>query len=165
MSTWILIVCEFSIIACAVVGGVFLTFSDFVMRSLDRAQTAAGIEVMQVVNREVFKSVFMVLFLGLSALSPLLIGYAYFRLVGPASTLIVTGGVIYLLGVFAVTVAYNVPMNKRLEAEEYSSSEAASYWKAKYFPDWTTWNSVRAAASIASAICYLFACVSLAQVR
>ena len=164
-STWTLIVCEFSIIICAVVGGVFLTFSDFVMRSLDRADTAAGIEVMQVINREVFKSVFLVLFMGMSALSPLLIGYAYFSLAGPASSLIMTGGAIYFAGVFVVTIAFNVPMNNRLDAKDHSSCEAASYWKTTYFPNWTGWNYVRAIASIASAACYLLACVWLAQVR
>ena len=73
-SIWFFIVCEISVIACGLVSGVFLTFSDFVMRSLDGARTAAGVEVMQVINREVFRSVFMFLLLGMSALSPFLIG-------------------------------------------------------------------------------------------
>ena len=42
---WFFILCEISVIACGVVSGVFLTFSDFVMRSLDGARTAAGVEV------------------------------------------------------------------------------------------------------------------------
>ncbi len=163
MSTWFFIVCQFSIIACAVVGGVFLTFSDFVMRSLDRADMAAGIEVMQVINREVFRTVFMVVLLGMTALSVLLVGYAYLYLDGPASTLIMAGGAIYLVGVFAVTAAFNVPMNKALDAMDHSAVEAASYWKTVYFPDWTMWNWVRAVASMASAVCYLGALVWMAQ--
>lgn len=135
MSTWFFIVCQFSIITCAVVGGVFLTFSDFVMRSLDTANTASGIEVMQVINREVFKYVFMALLLGMSALSLLMIGYAYFYINGPASTLIMAGGAIYLAGVFAVTVVFNVPMNNHLDAMDHSVAEAASYWKNTYYPD------------------------------
>jgi uncharacterized membrane protein len=165
MSAWLFLLCEFSIISCAVVGGVFLTFSDFVMRSLAGADAATGTEVMQVINREVFRSVFMVLLLVMSALSPFLIGYAYLHLAGPASTLIVAGGAIYLVGVSAVTTAFNVPMNNRLAASHLSSSEAASYWKTKYLPDWTFWNSVRAIASVTSAICYLFAVSILTQAR
>ena len=162
-STWFFIVCQISVIACALVSGVFLTFSDFVMRSLDGARTAAGVEVMQVINREVFRSVFMVLLLGMSALSPFLIGYAYFRVAGSASTLIMTGGAIYLAGVFVVSLVFNVPMNNRLEAKEYSSAEAATYWTNTYMPHWTFWNYVRAIASAASAICFLIASVWLAQ--
>ncbi len=161
--TWFFIVCEISVIACGVVSGVFLTFSDFVMRSLDGAKIAAGIEVMQVINREVFRSVFMLLLLGMSALSPFLIGYAYFRVAGSASALIMTGGAIYLAGVFVVTLVFNVPMNNRLDSKEYSSTEAATYWTDTYMPRWTFWNYVRAIASTGSAICFLVACVWLAQ--
>lgn len=162
-STWFFIVCEISVVACGMVSGVFLTFSDFVMRSLDSARTAAGVEVMQVINREVFGSVFLFLLLGMSALSPFLIGYAYFRVAGSASTLIMTGGAIYFAGVFVVSLVFNVPMNDRLDAMEFSGTEAAAYWTNTYMPRWTFWNYVRAIASAASAICYLVACVWLAQ--
>ena len=114
------------------------------MRSLDGAKPAAGIEVMQVINREVFRTVFMVLLLGMSALSPFLIGYAYFRLAGSTSVLIMIGAAIYLTGVFVVSLVFNVPMNKRLDAMEYSGSEAATYWANTYMPKWTFWNWVRA---------------------
>ena len=162
-SNWFFIACEISVIACGLVSGVFLTFSDFVMRSLDGARTAAGVEVMQVINREVFRSVFMFLLLGMSALSPFLIGYAYFRVAGAASTWITAGGAIYLAGVFAVSLVFNVPMNDRLDAKEFSGTEAANYWTNTYLPHWTFWNYFRALASAASAICYLTACVWLAQ--
>ncbi len=162
-STWFFVVLEISVIACGLVSGVFLTFSDFVMRSLDRAKTAAGVEVMQVINREVFRSVFMVLLLGLSALSPFLIGCAYFNIAGPTSALVMTGGAIYLGGVFVVTLVFNVPMNKRLDAKEYAGAEAATYWTTTYMPRWTFWNHVRAIASAGAAACYLVASVWLAQ--
>jgi uncharacterized membrane protein len=162
-STWFFILCQASIIACALVSGVFLTFSDFVMRSLDGAKPAAGVEVMQVINREVYRSLFMVLLLGMSALSPFLIGYAYFRMAGSSSTLIMTGGALYFAGVFLVSLVFNVPMNKRLDTKDYAGSEAATYWSNTYLPRWSFWNSVRASAAAGSAICYLVACVGLAQ--
>ena len=118
---------------------------------------------MQVINREVFRSVFMFLLLGMSALSPFLIGYAYFRVTGSASALIMTGGAIYLVGVFVVSLVFNVPMNNRLDAKDYTGTEAAAYWTNTYMPRWTFWNYVRAIASTASAICYLIASVWLAQ--
>ena len=157
-SYWFFVLCQASVIACALVSGVFLTFSDFVMRSLDGAKTAAGIEVMQIINREVFRSVFMFLLLGMSALSPFLIGYAYFRVAGSASAWIMAGGALYLAGVFVVSLVFNVPMNNRLEAREYSGPEATAYWTGTYLPRWTFWNYVRAIAAAGSAICYLVAC-------
>ncbi len=156
-SMWIFVLCEVSVIACGVVSGVFLTFSDFVMRSLDAARTAAGVEVMQVINREVYKSVFMFLFLGMAALSLFLVVYAYFRLAGPATSWVMAGGTIYFTGVFVVSVVFNVPMNNRLEAKEYSGTEAATYWTNTYMPHWTFWNCIRAISSAVAAVCYLVA--------
>jgi len=157
-ATWFLIVCQISVIACAVVSGVFLTFSDFVMRSLDGAKTAAGIEVMQVINREVFRSVFMFLLLGMSALSPVLIGYAYINGSDSASAWVMAGGALYLAGVFVVSLVFNVPMNGRLAAKDCSGRDAAAYWTNTYLPQWTFWNYVRAIAAAGSAVCYLVAC-------
>ncbi len=139
-SSWILIVCAISVIACGLVSGVFLTFSDFVMKSLAAANPAGGIESMQIINRRVFKSVFMVLLLGMSALSPFLIGYAYLNVTGSASAWIIAGGVIYLAGVFLVTLIFNVPMNQRLDAMDYAAADAATYWTNTYVPSWTFWN-------------------------
>ncbi|MBL4907636.1 MAG: DUF1772 domain-containing protein [Sneathiella sp.] len=162
-STWFFVLLEISVIACGLVSGVFLTFSDFVMRSLDGAKTSAGVEVMQVINREVFRTVFMVLLLSMSALSPFLMGYAYFRIAGPTSALIMIGGALYFAGVFGVSLIFNVPMNNHLDTKGHSSPEAATYWTTIYFPQWTFWNYVRALASAGSAICFLIAGVWLAQ--
>lgn len=156
-STWFFIVCQISVVACGLVSGVFLTFSDFVMRSLNGAGTPAGVEVMQAINREVFRSVFIVLLLGMSALSPVLIGYAYLHTAGPVATWVIAGGTVYLIGVFGVTLVFNVPMNNRLEAQEHAGAEAAAYWTDTYVPRWTFWNAVRAVASAGAAICFLVA--------
>ena len=161
-STWLFIVCEISVIACAVVSGVFLTFSDFVMRSLNGATTTAGIEVMQVINREVYKTVFMALLLGMSALSPFLVYYAYAFVEGPAGSWIMIGGAFYFAGVFGVSLVFNIPMNNRLDALDYAKSEAAAYWTNTYMPYWTLWNYVRALASAGAAICFLIAARALA---
>jgi len=159
---WILIVSAFSVIACGLVAGVFLTFSDFVMASLAAVRPAGGIESMQIINRKVYKTVFMVLLLGMSALSPLLIGAAYFYAPGAASAWVIAGGVTYVAGVFLVTVVFNVPMNKRLDAMNHAGPDAESYWRT-YVPVWRFWNHIRTISSGGSAICYLVACLFMAK--
>ncbi len=151
------ILCQLSILACALVAGVFLTFSDFVMRSLHLAQAGAGIEVMQVINREVFRTLFMVMLIGMSVLSPVIGGLAYYLLDGPVAAFMMAGAFIYGFGVFGVTLVCNVPMNIRLDGFDAESADAGDYWAAVYFPDWTFWNSVRTAASALAAICFLTA--------
>lgn len=156
-SDWFFVLCQVSVIAFALVSGIFLTFSDFVMRSLKAGGAEAGIKIMQIINREVFATLFMVLLLGLSALSPFMIAYAWFGGVNAASVLVVAGSALYIVGVFAVTLVFNVPMNKRLGAMDHTSAEAAAYWTTIYLPRWTLWNSVRAAAAAGAAICFLIA--------
>lgn len=163
MSTWFLLLCQFSIIAFALVGGVFLAFSDFIMRSLGTANSPGGIEVMQVINREVFKWVFMTLFLGMAAISIVIIWYVFANLTGLAANLIMIAAGLYLVGVFGVTVVFNVPLNNRLEAMDFTSQAALDFWTTRYLPDWTFWNSVRTSASILAASVYLFAMVWLVQ--
>lgn len=151
MSTLIFFVLHLSILAYAVVAGVFLAFSDFIMRALAKTSGHGGVEAMQAINREVFRWVFMTLFLGLAPLSLAISAYATFALTGPAATLITAAGAAYLLGCFAVTVFGNVPMNERLAGMDTTASATRDYWLGTYVPRWRFWNSVRTAACLISA--------------
>lgn len=162
-SDWFFIVCQGSVVASGLVSGVFLTFSDFVMRSLKSAGANSGIMVMQIINREVFATLFMVLLLSMSALSLFMAAYAWLWVAGSVSVVIVVGGVLYVVGVFGVTLVFNVPMNNRLEAMDHASAQAADYWTKIYLPRWTFCNSVRTAASAGTAICFLIACLWQSQ--
>ena len=120
MSVFTFLLMQLSVIAYALVSGVFLAFSDFIMRSLALTGGHGGVEAMQVINREVFRWVFMTLFLGMAAASLVIAGYGAFGLSGPAGTLIMLAGLVYLVGCFGVTVFFNVPMNEALAGMELS---------------------------------------------
>ncbi len=163
MPTWLFIVLEIAVIGCGVVCGIFLAFSDFVMRSLGKAKITGGIEVMQIINREVFRSLFVPLLWAMLATSIGLAAYAYFYLAGAASHLVLAGAALYVAGVLVVTFGFNVPMNEQLDQLDCDSSEAAKYWTGTFLPRWTAWNYVRAIASGGAAVCYLLACIRLSQ--
>ncbi len=141
-------------LAASLVAGVFLTFSDFVMRSLGAAAPAAGMEAMQQINRKVYRSVFMVLLMGMVPVAFATAFYATVVVDGPPAAWLVAGSALYLLGVFGVTAAGNVPMNKKLDALGLTGSAALGYW-AMYERNWTRLNHVRTVASAGSAICFL----------
>lgn len=105
----------------------------------------------------------MFLLIGMSVLSLLIAGYAYFTMSGSAAALIMTGGIVYFVGVFVVSILFNIPMNNKLEQKEYTGQEAAIYWKNTYFPRWTFWNYVRAISSGGTAVCFLVACIWMTQ--
>ena len=154
----LLLACVFAVMGTGLVAGVFLTFSDFVMKALASASPVCGIEAMQEINRKVYGSVFLVLFMGMAAYFIMLSGYAYFYLFGPVAIWIISGGSIYLVGVFLVTIVFNVPMNKRLDVLDTSSTDTIIYWE-KYQHTWTIWNHVRTVASTLTMLCMLVACV------
>jgi len=156
MPVWFLVLIQIAILAYAFVGGVFLAFSDFIMRSLANTGGVGGVEAMQAINREVFRWVFMTLFLGLVPVSFIIVGYTVFHSDGPVGILMALAGLIYLIGCFSVTLFFNVPMNEALAGMEQSDSVTEHYWTQTYVPRWTFWNTVRTSACAVSSALLLF---------
>lgn len=165
MSMLFFVLMQFAILAYALVGGVFLAFSDFIMRSLSLTGGTGGMEAMQVINREVFRLVFMALFVGMAAMSLVIAGYGAFNLSHPAGTLILTAGLVYLVGCFGVTVVINVPMNEALAGMDLSKETTRDYWTNTYLPRWTFWNTIRTLACGLSAALLLFGLLWMTQAR
>ena len=140
----------------ALIAGVFLSFSDFIMRGLAQARGTAGPAAMVGINRAVYQSIFMVLFVGLLAVSVALALFAFWQVDGVASFLVLAGSLSYGLGVFAVSGLGNVPLNNRLDALSGSMEQTAPYW-SDYARRWTRLNNIRSAASAFAAIAWLLA--------
>jgi uncharacterized membrane protein len=143
----------FAAIGCGLLAGLYFAFSTFVMTALGRIDQAQGIAAMNAINVEIVKSLFMPFFFGTTLISAALAVMAVFRGGEPGATAMLAGGLIYVVGMFLVTILFNVPLNDRLAAVDASSTEAASLW-ARYLRDWTRWNHVRTIASTAA--CALF---------
>ena len=165
MSTTVFVLLQLSIVAYALVAGVFLAFSDFIMRSLALTGGAGGVEAMQVINREVFRWVFMALFLGMAAVSLIVAGYGAMHLTHPSGVLILLAGVVYLIGCFGVTIVFNVPMNEALAGMDVSEDATRAYWTGIYLPRWTFWNTVRTVACGVSAALLLFGLIWMTQAQ
>lgn len=154
MPTWLLLLSAFSILAFALLGGVFVAFSDFIMRALGVTGGAGGPEAMQAINREVFRYVFMTLFIGMVPVSLVLAAGAVMTVASPAP--FVAAAAIYMVGVFGITAVFNVPMNNALAALDPASADGLKYWTTTYLPDWTFWNSVRAVACLVASAAVLY---------
>lgn len=66
---------------------------------------------------------------------------------GAGGLLTLAGCGLYVVGVFGVTAAYNVPMNDALAAIPAGSQESAEYWSV-YLERWTRWNGIRSVLGI-----------------
>lgn len=53
-----------------------------------------------------------------------------------------------LIGIFGVTIVFNVPLNDALATIKPSSTDAANLWTS-YLANWMLWNHIRTAAGIA----------------
>src|SRR5258705_1078565 len=143
----------FSAGGCGVLAGVYFAFSTFVMASIARIAPAAGAAAMKAINIEIVHSLFMPLFLGTTLTGAALAVLAFFRWGEPGAIAMLAGGGIYVLGMFIVTMIFNVPLNNALAAVDPASAQAAELW-ARYLRDWTFWNHVRSISSTAA--CVLF---------
>ena len=144
-------------IGSGLVAGIFYAFSSFVMAALGRLPAAHGAAAMNSINVTVITPSFMALFIGTTLLGLLLGGGSLFWWNHPAAKLVLAASLLYVIGCFGVTMAFNVPLNNRLAAGD--ATQAAAFWP-RYLEAWTTWNHVRTAAPLLSAI--LFAAALLA---
>lgn len=111
----------FSAIGCGLMAGVYFAFSTFVMTALGRIGQAQGIAAMNAINVEIVRSLFMPFFLGTTLTSAALAVIALLRWNEPGAIAMLAGGVLYVLGMFVVTMVFNVPLNDALAAVEPSS--------------------------------------------
>ena len=129
-------------LGCALVGGIFFAFSNFVMKALFRIPAPSGIAAMQAINLTVLNPLFFALFFGTAALCALLL---FLRWESPFA---LGGAVLYLIGTLGVTMVFNVPRNNALARVDPASS--VSDWR-RYVQEWTWWNHVRTLAAVTAA--------------
>jgi len=146
----------FSAIGCGLLAGVYFAFSAFVMTSLGRVGPASGIAAMNAINLTIVRSLFMPIFVGTTLASAVLVVLAILRRGEPGAAMMVSGGMVYLVGMAGVTMVCNVPLNDALAAADSSSREAADLW-SRYLRDWTLWNHVRTIASTGAAAFFIAA--------
>lgn len=146
----------FSALGCGLIAGVFFAFSSFVMSALGRLQSAQGMAAMQSINITVINPSFMTLFLGTALACIFLAIASLFKWDQPDALYLLLGSLLYLVGTFLVTIAFNVPLNDALAIVKPDSPEGASLW-SKYLSNWTLWNHLRTVAALAAAALFTIA--------
>jgi uncharacterized membrane protein len=139
-------------VGAAIVGGVFFSFSTFVMKALAQLPASQGVAAMQRINVVVLNPMFFGAFFGTALLGAGCVAVSFFPWIPLRSPLLLAAGLLYIVGTLFVTIAFNVPGNERLARLGNESPEASAYWPV-YVAEWSAWNHVRTAASVASAVC------------
>lgn len=127
-----------AVVGAGLVGGVYTAFSVMVMPALRRRSDPAATATMIAINRAAERGPFILIF-GSTAITAL----------GLAITALPRGGVGDLafagasLASTGITLAVNVPLNRRLERE------GATFWPT-YHRRWSAANTIRAIAAISA---------------
>lgn len=141
-------------LGCGVMSGVFFAFSAFVMKALGRLPAERGVSAMQAINVAAVGPAFMAALFGTAAACAVLAVWAIVAWDGHVAPYLIIGGILYLVGVILLTIAYHVPLNDALA--NVDPRDAGSLW-SRYLSNWTAWNHVRAASSVAAAISFILA--------
>jgi len=137
----------FCALGCGLLAGLYFAFSAFIMTALDRAGPAHAIAVMNSINLTILRSPFMPVFFGTTLGAAALVQIGFMGGQTRADILMVAGGLTYVLGMFVVTMAANVPLNNKLAAAHATSGQAVVTWQ-RYLIAWTRWNHVRTLTSL-----------------
>ncbi len=115
----------FCALGCGLLAGLYFAFSVFIMTALDRLGPAAGAAAMNAINTTILRSLFMPVFMltSLASLALAVIGVIHWE--QPGAWLLITGGLVYFVGMFGVTMLFNVPLNNLLAA----SPSDANTWR------------------------------------
>lgn len=155
MQTLITALLWFCALGCALLGGLYFAFSAFIMTAL-RDVGAAGVAAMNSINRVILRSWFMPFFLGTTLGSAGLVVVGAMDMQEPRALYLVTGGVLYVLGMFVVTMVCNVPLNNALMNVTQESRTGMAIWN-DYLRRWTLWNHVRTASCMGAAALFIVA--------
>jgi uncharacterized membrane protein len=143
----------FCALGCGLIGGLYFAFSAFIMRALGGIDRAAGIAAMNAINTAILRSAFMPIFLGTTLASAVLVVLGVMQAGTSRGPLLIAGGVVYVIGMFVVTMAFNVPLNNALLR---AGERDGATWQ-RYLVSWTRWNHARTAASLAAAALFIAA--------
>lgn len=148
-------------VTTGLMAGLFYSFTVSVMPGLKRLSDNEFITVMQSINASIQNLLFFISFLGAPVF---LLVSVFLHSEEPSNAkfvLLLISAIIYLTGVFGVTIFGNIPLNKELERFKISSAsqiEITSQRKLFEKP-WNRLNTVRTIASIISFILVIAACI------
>jgi uncharacterized membrane protein len=147
-----------AVLGCGLMAGVFFAFSVFIMKALSRLPAREGIAAMQAINIAVVNPVFLLIFLGTALANIFVVVLSLLSWQEPSAPYLFIGSSLYLVGSFLVTIVFNIPKNDALAAISPTDPASSKQW-VKYLATWTTWNHIRAVASLAATLFFTLAFV------
>ena len=154
MNTLTTVTVILALIGSALIGGIFFSFSSFIMKALARLPSSEGMTAMQSINVVVLNPLFLGVFMGTAVISLLVAILALRGWDMPAAPYFLIGALLYIVGTFLVTGMGNVPLNNQLAAITVNDPAASDIWQ-HYLDRWTRLNTIRTVSAMAAAVIIL----------
>lgn len=138
------------------ISGILYGFSDFIMRGLNSLAPKSAIAAMRGINTTVYRSLFMILFVGLVATS--IIASVWLTIVHgwQDSVYVILGSFLYIFGMFMVTGRGNVPLNESLGRSDIEGGDSERIW-SDYYIQWTRLNTLRCLFGVLAGVSWVVA--------
>jgi uncharacterized membrane protein len=148
-----------AITATALIAGLFYAYICSVNIGLGRLPDREYLAAMQNINSAILNPLFFLSFMGTLILIPLSAWLNYEQSLSGRFLLLAIAAVVYIIGVFGVTMLGNVPLNDMLAGADLKIATASNIARLRlsFEQPWLMWHNVR---TIASVICLLLAVIS-----
>lgn len=146
----------------ALMAGLFYAYACSVNPGLGRLSDIDYLTAMQSINRAILNPVFFAGFIGTVLLLPVSTWLQYCQPLRMRFWFLLSALVVYLIGVFGVTVLGNVPLNEALDVfniQTASTDEVAAQRRAFETP-WNKLHMIRTTASILAVILVIVGCLT-----
>lgn len=142
----------------ALVCGLFYSYSCSVSLGLKRLPDPEYLRAMQEINRAILNLWFFLSFMGSLVMLPVMAGISYWQ--GGASQgffFLLAAAIVYIIGVFGVTIAGNVPLNNMLDKFNIgaATTEQLQSMRMRFEAPWNRLNLIRTLANILSFVLLL----------
>jgi len=148
-------------IATALIAGLFYAYTCSVNIGLGRLPNRDYLAAMQAINRAIQNPWFFASFMGTLVLLPLSAWLNFNDETRLRFTLLSVAAIVYLVGVFGVTIFGNVPLNDALahiDLSKLSSAQAAEQRDAFEKP-WLVYHNIRTAANVICLVLVILGCM------
>lgn len=139
-----------AIVGTGLVSGLLFIFSNTIMTALEQQGADAGAATMVAINEIILNGLFYAVFMVTAVVCVAISVLAVVTGTGGAGTLL-SASTAYVVGVFGVTAAVNVPLNNQLAGATLGTEEGRAFWR-HYLVRWTRWNTVRTVAGVVSTV-------------
>lgn len=138
-----------TVLFSGLVSGLLYGYTCSVNPGLKALSDIEYIKAMQSINHAIQNPIFFVSFIGLLILFPIT-GYMLYQQKDYAFNLFLSAAIVYVVGVFGVTILFNVPLNDQLAKFPIltAAPHDISQMRQQFEKPWNTYHFIRTLASV-----------------